>query len=342
MKQAASYRIDNEDIKPSSLFRLGGHRFCTDEQPDTERLEWLKDIIGKQYANVDITPPQDSILFNDMFIYPWRHGLRLSPIQSNALSLERLPSEPSEISQDCFFAVILTSGQYKLEQAGREVFLKPGEMTIYDATQPHKISILKSFSKILISIPRDVLKQRISDVGSLTALKIPSSSGIGAVTSSTIQTTVRQIENLNEAEFLDMTDPILDMFTLSLNQLNSGQVNLSKHRKLILIRVKQFVTRHAHDNELNPEAISKGVGLSIRYINNLFQEEQTSLMRYLTQQRLKLSERRLVSSLFHHQTITEIAMLSGFNNMSHFSRIFKENYGMSPRQYREIQNIRQM
>lgn len=325
-----------DDNQIVDLSRLKGHRFCTEDQPLSHRLEWLKEVIGKEYANVEITPSRDIKLFNDMLIYPWRQGMRLSSIQSHAITLERLASEPSENMQDCYFAVVLTSGKYKLEQGGREVFLQPGDMTLYDATEPHRISTPESFSKILISIPRNILDQRVHNVGNLTATKIPSSSGIGAITSSFIQSTVKQLGQLDEAQFLEMSDPVLDLFTLSLNQLSSGSVNLSRHRNLTLTRVKQFVSQHCENSQLNPEAVSVGVGLSIRYINNLFNAEQTSLMRYLTQQRLALAHRRLSSRLFEHQSVTEIAMQCGFNNMAHFSRIFKNSYSMSPRQYREL------
>jgi len=319
------------------LSRLNGQHFCTKDQPISHRLEWLKEVIGKEYTHVDISPPQDTKLFNDMIIYPWRQGIRLSPIQSNAITLERLASEPSKISQDCYFAVVLTSGQYKLEQGGREVFLQPGDMTLYDATEPHRITMPQPFTKILISIPRHILNQRIHNVGKLTATKIPSLSGIGAVTSSFIQATVKQLEQLEEAQFLEMSDPVLDLFTMSLNQLNSGSVNLSRHQCLTLMRVKHFISRNCENSQLNPKSISIGVGLSIRYINNLFNKEHTSLMRYLTHQRLALAKRRLNSQLFKEQTITELAMQCGFNNMAHFSRIFRNSYGMSPRQYRELQ-----
>jgi len=131
-----------------------------------------------------------------------------------------------------------------------------------------------------------------------------------------------------------MSDPILDMLTLSLSQLNTSPIHLSDHKSLTLMRVKQFINQHGEDCDLNPIAISNGVGLSVRYINNLFNSEETSLMRFLTQQRLELAKRRLSNNLLSHKTITELAMQSGFNNMAHFSRIFKQNYGMSPRQYR--------
>lgn len=101
-------RIDGID----SLGRLGGQRFCTDQQPSAQRVEWLKEVIGREYANVEITPTQDMVLFNDMWIYPWQAGVRLSPIQSNAITIERLPQEPFQSSRDNYFIVVLTSGKY--------------------------------------------------------------------------------------------------------------------------------------------------------------------------------------------------------------------------------------
>lgn len=322
----------------ASLNRLEGHHFCTENQPLTSRLEWLREVIGKEYANVEISPQQDIPLFNDMTIYPWQQGMRLSPIHSNALKIERLSAEPTEVSQDCYFAVVLTSGQYTLKQAGREVLLHAGEMALYDATEPHSITMPESFSKILISIPRTILKQRLHNINQLTAIKIPTKSGVGAITSSLIQTTVNQLDTLGKNQFLELSDPILDMLTLSLNQLKPSSIQLSDNQQLALLRVKHFIQQHYESSDLDPKMISAGVNLSIRYINNLFNKEDTSLMRFLTQYRLESSKRLLNNSFLAHKTITELAMQSGFNNMAHFSRIFKQHYGLSPRQYRTLKN----
>tara|TARA_R110002050_G_scaffold71891_3_gene154678 strand:+ start:62254 stop:63273 length:1020 start_codon:yes stop_codon:yes gene_type:complete len=321
----------------ASLARLGGQRFCTDEHSPADRLEWLKEVIGKEYTNVDISPLKDIQLFNEMSIYPWRHGMRLSPIKSNAIQLKRLRNEPTEVAQDCYFAVVLTSGNYTLEQGGREVSLQAGDMTLYDATEPHRIVMPQTSSKILISIPRTMLNQRIYNAGKLTAKIIPAHSGIGAVTSSFIQTTVNQLNTLGKAQFLEMSAPILDMLALSLSQLSTEPAHLSDYQSLTLMRVKQFINEQCEECDLNPELISIGVGLSIRYINNLFNSENTSMMRFLTQQRLAVAQRRLSNHLLNHKTITELAMQSGFNNMAHFSRIFKQHYGVSPRQFRALQ-----
>lgn len=330
MKQADSGR---DTVLRNTLERLQGQRLCTEELPGRQRLEWLKEVIGREYANVDITPPTDMPLYNDMSIYPWQDGIRLSPIQSNAITLERLPKEPDRITQDCYFAVLLTRGQYKLEQGGREVFLKPGEISLYDATEPHRITIPGQFSKILISIPRKTLDARVTNLGALTATRLPKT-GIASIAASFIQSTVNQLPYTDAEEFQSLALPVIDMLTMSYKAMQGSVTPLSHHRYYALLRVKRFVTRNITDTTLDTQTISKAVGLSARYINQLFNEENTSLMRFVSEQRLILSRQLLSSRLYEQSTITELAMQAGFSNVSHFSRVFHQTYGLSPREFR--------
>ncbi|MES9829283.1 MAG: helix-turn-helix domain-containing protein [Candidatus Thiodiazotropha sp.] len=325
---------NNPHSLQSTLARLQGRRFCTDDQPASQRLEWLREVVGKEYTNVEINPPKVHKLYNDLLLYPWGDGVRFSPMRSNPCSLERLRQEPSDIIHDCYFAVVLTSGRYKLQQGGREIFLRPGEMSLYDATQPHRIDIPERFSKILISIPRKTLDQRIPNIGNLTATKIPTAGGVGAVTSTMIQSILKHLHEIDQDHFFQMSDHVLDFLTLSLEQISKRMANQTRHRALTLMRVKRFITEHIGDHQLNAAAIASGTGLSVRYINNLFSDEETSVMRHVKQQRLEKCRRQIGSKQRRTMLISEIAMQCGFINMAHFSRAFKQRYGMSPRECR--------
>jgi AraC family transcriptional activator of tynA and feaB len=161
-------------------------RLSTSHVSPLERLEWLREVIGREYANVDITPPANADLFNEMTITPWG-DLQLSAIRSNAISLNRLPREPQLIGQDAYFAVILLAGEYRLRQDGREIYLRPGDMTLYDAARPHRIDCPRPFEKLIVSIPRGLFTTRLTEVEHCTALRIPGNTGIGAVTSDFIR-----------------------------------------------------------------------------------------------------------------------------------------------------------
>jgi len=38
-----------------------------------------------------------------------------------------------------------------------------------------------------------------------------------------------------------------------------------------------------------------------------------------------------------HRHVSEIAFAWGFNDLSHFGRVFREHFGMSPRDFRQSQ-----
>jgi len=57
---------------------------------------------------------------------------------------------------------------------------------------------------------------------------------------------------------------------------------------------------------------------------------KTSPGKWLTQKRLEHAKALLGTN---KKTISEVAFNSGFENLSHFSRIFKQRYGMAPLQY---------
>jgi len=322
-------------LKPSNN---KGIVFSTEDFPIFDRQEWLHEIIGREYANVKITPPKNGRLFNEMTIHPWQQ-LKLSSIRSNAISIERLPKEIHSISQDSYFLVVLLSGRYMLEQNGREVFLNPGEMTIYDATHPHRIYCPESFSKLIVSIPRPLLRDRLAGIEHCTARQISTRTGMNAITANLLRSTAKQIDHLDEHELDNLSNYALDMLTMTLASVRPQNFNLSRSRSLSMNRIKDFIERHLTDGLMDTVMISTAVKLSPRYINSLFQDENTSLMRYVWQRRLEKCRKDILDDAHKGHRISDIAVHWGFNDLAHFSRAFKLQFDYSPREYRQEHNL---
>jgi AraC-like DNA-binding protein len=312
-----------------------GFTISTSDVPRHDRLEWLHDAIRREYTRVEITPPADGSLFNEMTFYEWEK-LRLSVIRSSNITINRLAHEPYHTSQDNYLGVVLLSGSYQLEQNGRETFLNPGDMAIYDATRPHRIQCSSEFSKLLVSIPRTLMRSRLAGVEHCTALRVPGDAGVGAVAANFIRTAASQAGAMSQGEFATLSEHSLDLFTLALASIRPQTFNLSRSRSLSLSHVKDFVERHLSDPVLDTAMVAAGTGLSARYINDLFGDEETSLMRYVWQRRLENCRKDMLSPLHNGHRISEIALRWGFNDLSHFSRAFKQRFGCAPRDARHI------
>jgi AraC family transcriptional activator of tynA and feaB len=314
-------------------------RLSTADVPALSRLEWLREVIGREYANVDIAPPPDGDLFNEMTITPWG-DLQLSAIRSNATSLDRLPREPQLIGQDAYFAVILLAGEYRLQQDGREIFLRRGDLALYDAARPHRIDCPRAFKKLIVSIPREMFKDRLAGVEHCTALRIPGDTGIGAVTSDFIRACANETDTLMRRDFTALADYSFDLLTRALASVRPQSCTLSRSRRAALEGIKAYVERHLADPRLGAAKIASGIGLSTRYINHLFAEERTSLMRYVWNSRLERCRQAMLSAS-DGCSVSELAYRCGFNDPAHFSRVFKRRFGYSPRAYRYLHQCNQ-
>ncbi len=81
---------------------------------------------------------------------------------------------------------------------------------------------------------------------------------------------------------------------------------------------------------MTPARIAAAHGLSLRYLHLVFAEHGITVGRWVRQRRLWHCYRELREQ-GGRRTITDIAFRWGFNDMAHFSRTFRTQYGVSPR-----------
>jgi AraC family transcriptional activator of tynA and feaB len=112
---------------------------------------------------------------------------------------------------------------------------------------------------------------------------------------------------------------------------------LSGSRTLAINRIKAFIEQKLADSAINATLIASSVGLSSRYINSLFADEGTSLMRYVWKRRLENCRKDMLDPVHAGHRLSDIAFRWGFNDLSHFSRAFKQRFGCSPREFRHVE-----
>jgi len=97
------------------------------------------------------------------------------------------------------------------------------------------------------------------------------------------------------------------------------------------------VQQHLRDPELSIGTVAHAMELSPDHLCRLFRHEPVPLSRLIWQQRLEACQRDLINPRLAERCISEIAFSWGFNDAAHFSRSFREQHGMSPREWRAAQ-----
>jgi len=316
-----------------------GLKLSTNVIAPRDRHDWLREVICREYTHVEIISPAAGDLCQDLTIYPWEN-LQLSTVQSSAISLQRSSREPYLNKHDVYLMVMLLSGDYLLEQNGRDVLLQAGDMAIYDATRPHRVHCHgESTEVIYLSIPRAVFRDRLADIDRCTALRIPGTQGIGFVAANFLRSSASHAGQLRPHEFSSLAEHALDLLTLAVASVRPSGFNLSRSRSVSINCIKTFIEQNLRDVDLDTGLIVRHAGLSARYINELFADEQTSLMRYVWRRRLENCRKELQNPVYAGHRLSDIAFRWGFNDAAHFSRAFKQQFGCSPREFRCLNQI---
>jgi AraC-like DNA-binding protein/mannose-6-phosphate isomerase-like protein (cupin superfamily) len=99
------------------------------------------------------------------------------------------------------------------------------------------------------------------------------------------------------------------------------------------MEVCNYITDHISE-DITVDQLAEVAGFSKFYFSRIFKEFiGMSVHEYVIQQRLEIAEQLLADS---SNTITDVAMETGFNSLSTFTRVFKMEKGMTPSEYRKF------
>lgn len=90
------------------------------------------------------------------------------------------------------------------------------------------------------------------------------------------------------------------------------------------------IAAHLADPVLCAAAVGLRLGLSGRYVHQLFEGSGFTFSSYLREQRLLLVRRLLADPLYAHRRINDICSGAGFSDLSHFNRAFRARFGCTP------------
>lgn len=112
------------------------------------------------------------------------------------------------------------------------------------------------------------------------------------------------------------------------------QTNAKQKNTLALARALSFIEQHYYDPSLRAHDIATRSFLSTRQLERLFHQFfQTTPSQYLNDKRISRAKELLASDI--NLNINQIAENCGFNDSNYFSRVFRKQTELSPREYRK-------
>jgi AraC-like DNA-binding protein len=141
-------------------------------------------------------------------------------------------------------------------------------------------------------------------------------------------------ESINRQVTESLVDALLKEAALSAEQMGmqvAPRQSISEKRIEDLV---SYISLHMANPELSLAMVAEGCKISPRYLCHLLKEHNTTFSQLLWTNRLNDAKKWLLKLDKRHYGISEIAYMTGFKSVAHFSRMFREKFGCSPREFR--------
>ena len=312
-----------------------GQVLSTEAVAPDQRLAYWVDMICSTYVQLECDAPAGG-RFDGSIESQRMPGLDLSVVTSGAQDVLRTPRHIAQASDDYFLVSIQTRGQGRVVQDGRAALLQPGDFALYDSTRQYELLFDGDFQQIVLKLPGERLRSLVRDTDRLTATAVSGKAGAGHLMINMINTLWQDIDTLQPASAAAVADGVMNILMAGLQTLPASNCpGLTSLATYHLARIKQLIDTRLADPTFGVGDVAKELGISVGHIHRLFKHEAMTPAQYIWGKRLEACSRDLLDPRRAHKAIGEVAFGWGFNDAAHFSRAFKERFGVSPREWRQ-------
>ncbi|MDQ0083145.1 AraC-like DNA-binding protein [Variovorax boronicumulans] len=299
-----------------------------------DKFGYWQDVVCRALVDLECRPVS-GMAFEASVEGSCLEGLSVARIEASAHRVERQPSAISRASEESLIFNFVLSGVAMAQQDGRSVVLRAGDGAVCDAQRPYSLRFDDAFKILTIKMARSAIAHRAGSIHRITATSFGESSQMCPILFGYLVSFSKQASLLPPAASEKVARNFTELLAAALDEvILASPLPLSEYRATALMRVRDFVERHLDVCELDTSMVSTALNLSPRYINKLFEAENTSLTRYIWRRRLERAAADLQDPSRAGLGISAIAMAHGFNDLSHFSRAFRQRFDLSPRAYR--------
>ncbi|MER9105933.1 AraC family transcriptional regulator [Mesorhizobium sp. M0848] len=217
-------------------------------------------------------------------------------------------------------------------QAGRDYDVGQGEAVLVTASEALKMAGADSNVWTNVVVPRSVLARAFPQIDDRLALKIGAENEALDLLKRYCQLLETGRPLISPDLIAHATETIVDLIGLVTGA--KGEVaELAGLRDLRAARLQAVLVKIA-DNFAKPGISAQGVaqelGLSARYVHNLLQKSGISFSERVLELRLQTAHKMLSQRQNGEMRVSEIAMTSGFSDVSYFNRCFRRRFGYTP------------
>lgn len=257
-------------------------------------------------------------------------NLSLIECRCQPFACTRSKTEARRAPAETLTIQLVGAGREWIASGAQEALLRPGDIFIWDNTQPMSFEVLEPLHKLCIVIPRRRVKDWLREEWSTRPRWLRREEPGTAILRSFLHGLARIDDKIGGMRLNALIEAAVAMLVAQLPEKATSMCDSAVR----LESVKTKIREEFADPDLDLERIARANHMSVRLLHRLFERDGSTPWRFVTRLRLEACYRDLVNPALRGRNITDIALAWGFSNVAHFSRKMKSEYGVSPSELR--------
>jgi AraC-like DNA-binding protein len=316
--------------------------FDTVTMPPEHRLRLLREAISSAAVPVEI----------EHHVEPDQVSARGTGRRLGRLSVLTLTTTPSTLRRTVRLAradpepsivvELQLAGRRSVVQGNERSTLNPGDLVLLDNHRPYLSTSRDGSSQLSVRIPRADLALPDLALARVAGVRLRPQNPVASLAVSYLIRLVSDHRLAAEADLDVFEAPTTELIrAVVASQLGVGVPVPESLENALTLRVMEFVRQHLTDPDLTAAKIARANNISVRHLYTTLSRSGVVLGEWIRVRRLEGSRRELAATAATGRTISAIARGWGFGDATHFSRTFRETFGMSPREWRALHQDRQ-
>jgi AraC-like DNA-binding protein len=301
------------------------HSLSTAGLGPRKQIKCWSDALTDLCGQFDVDPLEASSL-EGRINYTTVSKLKLCQIEASQHRIAHVATKSHSSEHPYVKILFQTFGVSYFEQNGFQIQVKPGDCLAYDVSCPHTIISPSLTRHEVVIVPKELLRERGFHLGKMYACKLSARNGTGRIAHDFVHAAFDEAARLSANSAVGVADSLIDLLLLPLREADNAFDRVGP--EAMYVRAQAFIREHLRDPDLSIDRISAALGCTKRYLHMIFSERGMTVSDYIWRARLQHCRQELESHA--GKTITDVAFSWGFSSSSHFSRVFRKCFGVSP------------
>jgi AraC-like DNA-binding protein len=295
--------------------------------PD-DRVEWWRDRVKQLFGTGHAIIPTGHDPFSFEIMAESTDRLRLVSVSGTAhQAIGACGNGPASV-----MVRLQLMGHITLRADGRESQVTPSTLTLLPLRSAGNLTFHDNFRHVSFIVSEEDMTAVFPLWSRMAMMPLDASSGMTALLANHMRAMAAHPDALVQAG-VTVSDFTLSLLGAVLSHASRGVVPASSRlRAYHLERAQQYIRTHLCRPDLDVSQVAGAIGVSVRYLHQLFSDASGSVMHWVQQERL--ARCRALLSNEPKRSVSDIAYAGGFSDHAHFARSFRKAFGLSPSEAR--------